>query len=220
MNVSPFENNSKRFTFIFPSEQASHEFLKNSIKEQVDFYQSISNELSQGFIKPNIMFAGFFGWKCNEFLQILSDKAKKLMNPNSQYKVFVLWNRHFIQSSLDLLSKRLHSKIELLTDGYVSQNFKIFTLAHKEQFEQLNDIPILSKNNKQHGNKDLGSRSFESINTSIFVYMDSLIRFLKFLGSPVKSTQLFKSKEASSEGQYSDYTINLEHILHSNLKVF
>jgi len=62
-------NFSKRYTFIFKSEEENKEFMKQSIREQFDFYQSIIKEISDDFIKPNIMFAGFFGWKCNQFLQ-------------------------------------------------------------------------------------------------------------------------------------------------------
>ncbi|CAI2370047.1 unnamed protein product [Moneuplotes crassus] len=215
---SPFKNENRSCTFIFSSEEESHEFLKNSIKEQFDFYQTVLSELTDGFIRPNIMYAGFFGWKCNEFLQNLSDKAKKLMNPHSQYKVFVLWNKHFIESSLELLAERLRSKIELLTEGYVSQSFRIFTVAHKEQFEEQSDGRMIQKPNIT-SSKDLSSRSFESINESVFLYMDTLSRFLKFLGSPVKSNLLFKTSR-SAEENYTDYTTNLHQTLVDNISMF
>ena len=56
-------NIHQRFTFVFGSEQESKEFMKQSVKEQFDFYQSISKELSNGFMKPNIMHVGIFGWR-------------------------------------------------------------------------------------------------------------------------------------------------------------
>ena len=77
------------------------------------------------------MFVGFFGWKWNEYLQKLPDKAKKLLNAISSTNQVALSNRHFIQSSLDLLSKRLYSKIELLTQSYISMDFKISTSLQK-----------------------------------------------------------------------------------------
>jgi hypothetical protein len=189
---------------VFSSEEESHEFLKTSVKQQVDFYQSVSNELLNGFIKPNIMYVGFYGWKCNEFLLKLSEKAKKLLNPQSQSSVFVLWNRHFIQGSLELLSNRLYSKMELLTEGYVSQNFKISTMMYKSTYQI--EKPMLPNNSKFQSNKDIGSRSVENLNESIFTYMDSLINFITFLGSPVQSV--------------NDYTTNLYYTLSNSIKIF
>ena len=180
--------------------------MKQPIREQFDFYQNIIKEISNQFIKPNIMFVGFFGWKWNEYLQKLSDKAKKLLNPDSSTNQFALSNRHFIQSSLDLLSKRLYSKIELLTQSYISMDFKISTSLQKFQRTKEPENPVFSKGIKLESNKDIGSRSTEWLNSSIFAYIDTLINYIDFLGSPVQSV--------------NDYTTNLFHTLCDSIKCF
>ena len=196
----------KRYTFIFGSEEENKEFMKQPIREQFDFYQNIIKEISNEFIKPNIMFVGFFGWKWNEYLQKLSEKAKKLLNPDSQLNQFALSNRHFIQSSLDLLSKRLYSKIELLTQSYISMDFKISNSLQKYQRLREPENPVFSKKIKLESNKDIGSRSTECLNSSIFAYIDTLINYIDFLGSPVQSV--------------NDYTTNLFHTLCDSIKWF
>jgi len=140
---------------------------------------------------------------CNKNSQT---KRNKLLNQNSQYNQFALSNRHFIQSSLDLLSKRLYSKIELLTQSYISQNFKISSSVQKEGSLKQPENPVFSKGLAFGSNKDIGSRSFETLNTAIFAFIDTLINYIDFLGTPVQSV--------------NDYTTNLFLTLCDSIRCF
>lgn len=118
----------------------------------------------------------------------------------------MLWNRHFIQGSLDLLSKRVFTKIDLLTTGYIKNGFTVSTMTQDPSLKPLADRPVLVAGNKTQSNKDLGGRSVEKLNSVIFIYMDSLINYIEFLSSPIKSP--------------NEYTTNLSQSLKHSFKRF